>query len=176
MTIRAGDLLVAHPEMTNDFFARSVVLVTEANATGTVGFVVNRKTIADLSQNIIRNNFQWPYQDFLFEGGPLNRSALVMFHTPEWGSSNTLRITDQLAISSDQFMFEKMSGGDVPLHRRFVYGQSIWSPGQLEKEMGLPKTWLTTRCTQSIMFEYDGDEQWRRSIDHCAQTAIDSYF
>ena len=176
MTVKPGDLLIVHPEMTNDFFARSVVLLTEVGITGTVGFVTNRKTIADLSQNIIRNSFQWPYQDFLFEGGTLNRTALIMLHTQEWSSSNTLRITDQLSISSDPFMFEKMANGDVPIHRRFVYGQSIWSPGQLEKEISLPKTWLTTSSTQDIIFEYDSDEQWRRSIDHCAQTAINSYF
>lgn len=176
MVIKPGDLLIAHPEMTSDFFVRSVVLVTEANATGTVGFVINRKTIADLGQNIVKNSFEWPYQDFMFEGGPLNRTALVMIHTPEWSSSNTLRVNDQVSISSDQFMFEKMAGGDVPVYRRFVYGQSIWSPGQLEKELSLPKTWLTTHSSQDIIFEYDGDEQWRRSIDHCAQTAIDSYF
>lgn len=176
MTVKPGDLLIAHPEMHSDFFARSVVLITESLATGTVGFVLNRKTIADLSQNIIKNSFEWPYQDFMFEGGPLNRTALVMIHTPEWSSSNTLRVGSHVSISSDQFMFEKMANGDVPIYRRFVYGQSIWSPGQLEKELSLPKTWLTTNSTQDIIFEYDGDEQWRKSIDHCAQMAIDSYF
>lgn len=176
MSIKPGDLLIAHPEMQHDFFSRAVVLITESSALGVTGFVLNRKTIAELANSVSRNKLEWPYQDFMFEGGPLNRSALVMIHTPEWYSSNTLRIKSHVSISSDQFMFEKMVTGNVPIERRFVYGQSIWSPGQLEKELDQPKTWLTTSSTQSIIFEYDGEEQWRKAIDHCAQDAIDSYF
>lgn len=173
--IQPGQLLVAHPEHKQGFFARSVVLITENHAHGTVGLAINHQSEMIFADVMTSKGIHWPFEDKLYRGGPVNPTALVCVHTSEWYSSNTLQVSGDFAISSDHLMTEKMSMGNTPSQYRFVSGISGWAPGQLEHEMRRG-SWLTCWATPELVFGFTGDQQWRKSIDCCAREAVQSYF
>lgn len=173
--IQPGQLLVAHPEKMQGFFAKSVVLITENHSQGTVGIAVNRQSDMVFADIMYSKGIEWPYEDKLYRGGPVNPTALVCVHTSEWYSSNTLQVSADFAISSDNLMTEKMSMGNLPSEYRFVSGISGWAPGQLDYEQR-QGVWLTCWATPELVFGFTGDQQWRKSIDCCAKEAVQSYF
>ena len=175
--IKPGQLLVAHPDLNDRYFRRSVVLVTENTPNNTVGLVVNKPSLVSVAEAIEQNNdTEWPYDDTLYQGGPVNIKSLITIHTAEWHSSNTLNINDVVSISSDNFMMEKMATGNLPKNHRFVVGMCGWAPGQLQKEIDTGKGWLTCDSNESILFEYSGPHQWDLAINLCARYAINQYF
>lgn len=176
MSIEPGTLLVASPSIASEYFQKTVILLTERTDRGIFGYILNKKTIAEVRTAVGQHGLDWPWQDFMYEAGPVNRTAMLMIHTPEWYSSNTLRISECVSISSDKFMFEKMTNMDIPMHRKFVFGQSAWLEGQLDREIRVQKSWLTCPATHSIIWESDGEDQWHRAIDACAKIAVEQYF
>ena len=50
----------------------------------------------------------------------------------------------------------------------------------MKKQLSLPhtknKNWLTIPTTDRILFEYDGDEQWRQGLEIASQQMVDQFF
>lgn len=174
-TVKPGQIIVAHPDLGDGFFDSTVILITENHPRGTVGLAVNRTSELSMSTIAEEKGWSWPYSDALFQGGPVNRSALIMLHSADWFSSNTLSISDCVSLSSDHFMTEKMTMGNAPRRWRMCHGISGWFPGQLNAEIKQNK-WLTGWPNEDILFKYSGEDQWRRAIDLCASQAVDAFF
>lgn len=172
--ITPGTLLVAAPTIQSEYFREAIVLITERQDSGHWGYIINKKTIAEVRTAVGQHGLEWPWQDFMYEAGPVNRSAMVMLHSPEWTSSNTMTVGEYCAISSDKFMFEKMAEHNTPIHRRFLFGQSVWVDGQLDREIKVTRSWLTLPSNHAIIWD-DSPDQWNRAIEICASTAIDQY-
>lgn len=171
--IKPGTVLVAHPDLDDDFFAFSLVLISEDHSGGTLGFALNKSSRFDLREAI--DCPDWPYNDLLYNGGPVNKTALILIHSSEWYSSNTMPLNTDLSISSDTLMAEKMSMGNTPGQYRFVTGMSGWDRGQLQAEIDRSK-WLTIPATDDIVFGNDGETQWRQAVEKYAQLAVSQYF
>lgn len=174
--IKPGTMLIAHPNIEQGLFAKSVILITENHRRGTVGFILNKPSELKLSQVLERHGIDWTtVPNELFTGGPLNQSALIMIHTGEWYSQNTMSFTKNLSISSDNIMMEKVSMGNFPNKFRFVSGLSAWMPGQLDTEIK-SQTWLTFEPNEDIIFNYTGSAQWRKAVDVCASQHVAQFF
>ena len=104
-----------------------------------------------------------------------------MLHTAEWYSSNTTP-AGNYNVTSDDFMIEKMSTGNVPAAWRMVSGICGWAPGQLQAEVKghspykENKGWLTLTPSDAIIFEYDGEEQWQRALQLSSNQMVDQFF
>lgn len=173
--IKPGQLLVSSPDQQDENFRHSVVLISEHHSRGTVGFVTNRSSKIPFRSLMSDRGYDWPYDDVLYVGGPVNSSALITLHSPEWYSTNTLQIARGFAISSDEFMMEKISMGNTPQDYRFIGGMSGWAPGQLEREI-ITRKWLTIPATSDIVFQATGEVAWRHAIEKAAQLATQRYF
>lgn len=184
MTNKAGQLLIAHPTLpTANPFHKAVIYVYEHNKNGVMGLVLNRSTEFSI-QSLFRSKGHF-YNNgtlTLHQGGPVNESALVLLHTNEWHSTNTATAGPTLRVSSDSLMFEKMAMGDEPVHWRLFNGMCAWTPGQLEMELKgqFPyrpeNSWLTATANDSIVFEYNGEEQWEQAIDLSRTQMIKQFF
>lgn len=175
--IKAGKLLVAHPNLPQrSLFANSVVLITETGRNGTAGVIVNKISENSLNQLIKDRTLHLEADgSMVYIGGPVNPSALLLLHSDEWYSSNTMQVPGGYAISSDDVMFKKFQDGNTPIFWRFCLGLTGWGPGQLEKEIK-QETWLTCDPEPSIIFEHTGKSQWRRAVDLCATQAVSHFF
>ena len=175
-----GKLLVAHPRLQEKPFSRSVVLVTEDHANGSVGLILNKPTEFSLRQIMESKGYDCLADKTVYLGGPVNSSALVMIHSDNWYSSNTMVVKSGISISSDTLMIEKMAMGDFPHQWRFVCGISGWSPGQLNSEIkgtnGREPGWLVCDANEDIIHKWDGEKQWRKALELCSSEMLNQYF
>ena len=79
-----------------------------------MGLVLNDLSNHDLRKLMEHHGVEWPIDSTVYIGGPVNNGALVMLHTDEWYSSNTMSVDKTFAVSSDGFMLEKLEDGNAP--------------------------------------------------------------
>jgi putative transcriptional regulator len=171
-----GKLLVAHP-MLNDFFHRAVIFVYQDDPkNGTAGLVLNKPTRITVNEITSERGLAYGGTEHVYKGGPVNDTAVIMLHEDQWYGSNTMQIGNSgLAITSDNVMMEKLSMGNAPLAWRMCMGIAGWSPGQLSQELNSRYGWLTCDANPSIVFAKDGERQWQKALQLCANQTIDQY-
>lgn len=129
-----GKLLVAEPSILNDVsFNRSIILLSEHNDSGAVGFIINKPsefTINDLIPEIdsaIR----------VYNGGPVSKENLYFVHRLPKEIPNSVEIGDGIYWGGDfdkvQELLEKDSVNKNDI--RFFLGYSGWSKAQLDDEL-----------------------------------------
>ena len=182
---RVGKLLIANPTMPNENpFAKSVIYIHSDNSQyGTSGVILNKPSHTTVQELFFDHRATYPSSIPLVHiGGPVNKTAIVLLHTDDWQSQNTAAAGNNLLVSSDKFMFIKMSQGNEPIYWRMMIGLSCWSPGQLDMEINgqfpYNKThqWLTIDPTEDIIFGYDGEDQWNKALEHYSHQKIDQWF
>ena len=158
--MKIGKLLYAEPTLNNDInFNRSVVLLVEENKLGTVGFILNKKTmystldlVPELNQNFI-----------IYNGGPVEKDNLYFIHNIPELINNSINITETLYWGGD---FEKIISlvNDKKLKIndiKFFLGYSGWSPKQLDIEIE-SKSWIINKKTNSSqIFKKKSESLWK---------------
>lgn len=182
---RVGKLLIAHPNLpSDDWFHKTVIYIyTEREQDGTLGICLNRTS--DFTVQDLCNDKGIIYPESYSRvnlGGPVSPSSIIMFHSDDWISSNTIAAGPGYLMSSDLQMFERLSLGDQPAYWKMFSGLCAWKPNQLDLELSgkFPYTsknsWLTATANDNILFSYDGEEQWEKAVELSSQQMIDSYF
>lgn len=134
-SVKAGTLLVAEPYADDPFFGRSVVMVTQHDDTGTIGFILNKPLDCRLDE--LLDGF--PYcESSVALGGPVGHTSLNFIHS--LGNvliPNAYHVSDRLfwggsfEVLSELLRAGAIASGEV----RFFLGYSGWTPGQLEAEI-----------------------------------------
>ena len=172
----AGTLLVAHPRIDPGTpWSRAVVLITEHTELSTAGVVLNKPTSYSLREILESKGLGCQEDRIVFAGGPVNTSALMVLHSDDWYSTNTMQICRGAAVSSDNLMMHKIAEGNTPLNYRVICGLAGWQPGQLAQEIERNQ-WLTVPSTPSIIYDYDGEKQWHKAVELCSQQMMNQYF
>jgi putative transcriptional regulator len=132
----AGSLLVAHPNMLDPNFRRSVLFISAHDPQeGALGIIINRpldKQVADLVSDVPPEGLA---DVPVFLGGPVGKNQL-MFAAFEWQEGHGLKINHNVGVDEAN----KRIGADPASIRAFV-GYAGWGVGQLEAEMK-QKAWL----------------------------------
>lgn len=171
-----GKCLIARPSINDPLFKKSVVFVYEHSAVGTVGLIINKVMPGRSTHEILQSKNMNPTlaPEALYTGGPVNERAVVLLHTGEWHSNNTMMINQNFSVTSDDVMVYRYSQGDVPKGYRWCVGASIWHPTQLKNEIAA-NHWLIADLTANLIFDYTGREQWDTAVELCAKMTIDRY-
>jgi putative transcriptional regulator len=165
-------------------FSETVLMVISHNDTGTVALCLNGSSelgtedLAELGQldNTLAMNHAVHW------GGPVARESIWMLHSSEWTSSNTLEISDKVAVSSDLEMLEAIRQGETPFTFRVVNGFASWAPGQLAAELeghgpwDKRHAWLVAPSDDlETLLECPIEDLWTLATGLCAQSAVDSW-
>ncbi|AZQ44449.1 YqgE/AlgH family protein [Nonlabens ponticola] len=135
-----GKLLVAEPSIIGDeSFSRSVVLLTEFNQEGIVGFIVNKPLDYTLSELL-------PEVDCDFEvynGGPVSTDNLYFLHTVPDLIPGSHHIQDGIFWGGDFKTVSQLINDNKLDHNdiKFFLGYTGWASLQLEQELKL-KSWV----------------------------------
>jgi len=159
LKLKKGRLLISEPYLHDPFFKRSVVLLTEHNKNGSVGFILNKPV------NIKLNEALDEFPDFdtnLYLGGPVERDSLYYIHTMGNTISNSAEIFDGVYWGGN---FETVKilieNGDIdPSEMRFFMGYSGWGKQQLEGELK-KQSWIVTNASIESVMEEDPSLLWR---------------
>ena len=181
---KVGKLLIAHPCLPKgNPFRKSVIYIYEDNKNGTLGVVLNYNSSYSVRELCNQKGILFgDGTKQLHKGGPVNEQAILMLHSDEWQSQNTTEAGKNYRISSDNLMFQKISLGDCPAYYRIFAGMAGWAVGQLDMELKgqFPykpeNSWLTADANDSILFDYDGDEQWHKAVSLSSKQMINQYF
>ena len=128
-----GKLLIAEPSIIDDSFGRTVVLLTEHNENGSVGFILNKPleyTINELVPDLKCNSK-------VFNGGPVEQDNLYFIHQSPDIIPNSIEITSGIYWGGDFSALKKLINDNKiePESIRFFLGYSGWSSKQLISEM-----------------------------------------
>ncbi|MBA3272345.1 MAG: YqgE/AlgH family protein [Chthoniobacterales bacterium] len=142
----AGLLLIAHPNMLDPNFRRSVLFISSHDPSeGAMGVILNRpldKQVGDLVSD------EKPPQGLadvpVFLGGPVGKNQL-MFAAFEWEDANGLKLNHNVNVDEAHELVE-----DDPASIRAFVGHAGWSAGQLEAEMK-QKAWILQKPSRDAL-------------------------
>lgn len=129
-----GKILISEPFLQDNYFKRSIVLLTEHTSEGTVGFVLNKPVNLKVDEVII----DFPKIDALVSlGGPVSTNTLHYLHTLGDIIPNSVKVIDQIYWGGDFEIVKKLieSGNLNKENIRFFLGYSGWRANQLEDEL-----------------------------------------
>jgi putative transcriptional regulator len=177
MQISPGSLLIANPAYAHKEQKGHVVYVTESTSASTMGIVLNAETDYSMRQLLEPRGVVWPWDTPVSAGGEYNTNSLVMLHTNEWYSSNTMSVDKTFAVSSDGFMLEKLEDGNAPYWFRIFLGCKGWSPSDLEQDLrGAHAKWLLHPTPSVELIHTALFKMWTMAVEELSQDVFDSYF
>ncbi|MDD4645407.1 MAG: YqgE/AlgH family protein [Bacteroidales bacterium] len=156
-----GRVLIAEPFLQDSYFKRSVVLITEHDNKGTVGFVLNNPIEFRIDEML--KGFPL-INSIVSVGGPVHTDTIHYIHTLGHVIPECEEILDQVYWGGDiEAIKSGIKDGWIKDYQiRFFVGYSSWHPGQLEREIS-ENSWLVTGIdTLDVM--HGSDVQLWRSI------------
>lgn len=153
-----GKVLLSEPFLQDPYFRRTAILLTEHNAEGSVGFVINRPLAEDtdtLLPGLLNYNFP------LFYGGPVENNTVHFIYRNNYGIKNSIPVTNDIFWSGDIKQINEilLTNPAACNNFKFFLGYSGWAAGQLEDELTLKSWWIADAITDMV-FSDDIDEIW----------------
>jgi putative transcriptional regulator len=159
---KKGKLLVAEPSILNDSeFNRSVILLTEHNDSGTVGFILNKPSeylIKDLVPEIKSNHT-------VYIGGPVSEDNLYFVHLLPDLIPNSIEIGNNIFWGGDFEAVRKLLNNNTISKNdiRFFLGYSGWSKSQLFDELK-QTSWLIKENSYKNIFSVQPKSFWKEEL------------
>src|SRR5216117_4147259 len=142
----AGSLLVAHPNMLDPNFRRTVLFISAHDpAEGALGLIINRPLDKQVSDLVTETPPAGLADVPVFLGGPVGKNQL-MFAAFEWKKGVGLKLNHNVA-------FDEPS--DPHGHKNLLtvcafVGYAGWGAGQLESEVK-QKAWVVQNANPSLL-------------------------
>ncbi len=158
-----GRVLISEPFLPDPNFYRSVILITEHDEKGSMGYVLNQRTeytVNTLVEGLDKLNSN------AYHGGPVELDSLHYLHTyPR--IKNSIKIQDGVYWGGNfgEICEGLMSGSLQQKNFRFFVGYSGWAVGQLQTELD-EKSWMVGDLEAKYIFDHnieDGD-LWKHAI------------
>jgi len=142
----AGSLLVAHPNMVDPNFRRTVLFISAHDpAEGALGLIINRPLDKQVSDLVTETPPAGLADVPVFLGGPVGKNQL-MFAAFEWQKGQGLKLNHDIAFQETS----DVAGQNAPVAICAFVGYAGWGAGQLEAEMK-QKAWLVQKPTRSLV-------------------------
>ncbi|MCF6222681.1 MAG: YqgE/AlgH family protein [Flavobacteriaceae bacterium] len=157
-----GKLLIAEPSILGDSsFNRSVVLLTEHDENGSVGFIFNKPAPYTLSDLI-------PELDStlkVYFGGPVSEDNLYFVHNVPELIPDSIEITNGIYWGGDFEAVQSLIKDGVLSENdiRFFLGYSGWSEQQLEEELSIT-SWLVIENKFQNLFKISHNNFWKDEL------------
>src|SRR4030095_15669059 len=142
----AGSLLVAHPNMVDPNFRRTVLFVSEHEPNeGALGVIINRPLDRPVTELVAGTPPAGLADVPVFLGGPVGKDQL-MFAAFEWQKGAGLKLHHNIGFDE---------GSDAHGHRNLLtfcafVGYAGWGAGQLESEVK-QKAWVVQNANPSLL-------------------------
>lgn len=161
--IQKGNLLVSDPSLVGDMsFSRSIVIITDYNDEGAVGFILNKPTEYKLGELVPEIHSDFP----VYQGGPVEQDNLYFLHIVPELIPNSIQISDDIYWGGDfDVLTELLQSGEISTNQvRFFLGYSGWSQNQLESEVESNSWILTKNKLQKNVLNHPVEDFWKSKI------------
>lgn len=127
-SIKKGTILVARTGLNNEFFSKSVILITEYSEKGAMGFIINKPTTTPLDL-LLKN--------YLYTGGPVTDNEIFIFHNRPDIIKKNIHISGNIYWAQDyKEIKDCINKRYIDLSEVRIYkGYCGWIENQLEREI-----------------------------------------
>ena len=151
----AGRFLIASPTLEDPNFMRSVVILAEHGAEGSLGFIINRPLDMPLGDLWAECPACLADSALAGDGGPVERQKGLLVHTV-LSLEGTAPLGLGLVVGGDlNALAACWSGGPDNHGPRLFLGHSGWAPGQLDKEIA-EGAWLVRPGDPQLVVDAKG--------------------
>ena len=169
-----GQLLVAMPDMSDERFVESVILLVGHGSEGAMGLVVNHELanlrFADILDELDLGDpdavIRLPdtiRQRAVMRGGPVEKGRGFVLHSADYKSGNTYPVTPSICLTATLDILRAMAFGPAPKASLFALGCCAWSAGQLEGEIA-DNGWLTMPGSGDIVFRTPVEDRYEAAL------------
>lgn len=158
-----GSLIVSEPFMADPNFKRSVVLLTEYEDAGALGFILNQRgdfLLDDLMPELKGSDFP------VHIGGPVAMDTLHFVHSCYDKINSGLQIRNGVYWGGN-FETVKVLLSTNQLNRneiKFFVGYSGWASGQLNEEINQNAWLVTDQYSPEVIFVENEENLWREVV------------
>ncbi len=156
--------LIAMPSLADPNFTHTVTYICEHNDAGAMGIVINRPldlTVAEVLKHMeIEPSASFDAAALVYGGGPVQREHGFVLHSPVGAWSSSLRVTDEVAVTTSRDILRTIAHGEGPRRYLLALGYAGWGAGQLEAELAA-NTWLSGPADPRLLFELPVEERWK---------------
>ncbi len=157
-----GRILISEPFLQDNYFKRSIVLLTEHSENGTIGFVLNKPLNIYINEVI---------QDFpeceikISLGGPVSTNTLHYIHNLGDIIPNSINVIEDIYWGGDfdaiikLIKSKKINNNNI----RFFLGYSGWYPGQLENELA-ENAWVVAEINPREILKPMTQNKWKTTL------------
>jgi len=158
-----GRLLIAEPSILNDSsFNRTVILLSEHNDEGSIGFIINKPTSYVLNDIIPEINSDL----IIYDGGPVSKDNLYFVHNVPNLIPDSIEIANDIYWGGSFDMVTQLLNSGQ-LHEdniRFFLGYSGWGKNQLLDEVKTT-SWIVIHNTFKNIFNISHHSIWKNELE-----------
>ncbi len=157
-----GRVLISEPFLSDKYFRRSVVYLTEYSEKGSVGFVLN-KTLDMRISDVISD---FPTVDFpVTLGGPVSTNTVHYLHTLGDEIPESVHVKEGVFWGGDFQMMKALvkAGRATRENLRFFLGYSGWTENQLDGELEM-NAWLVGEIPPALVMKGGSAEFWTETL------------
>lgn len=157
-----GSVLISEPFLTDNYFRRSIVLLTEHNEEGSMGFVLNKPI--EIGINEVVEDFPETNAEISI-GGPVSTNTLHYLHTLGDIIPESVHVIGNIYWGGKFEIVERLikSGNLLKEQIRFFLGYSGWSPEQLEDEIE-ENAWVVSQINPEEIMKPMSQAFWTRTL------------
>ena len=149
-------LLLAHPQIEGEFFARSVIYLVSHNEERSFGFIINQPSdfsLGDLMGQEVPKGELTSVQI----GGPVGMDRLFFLHLSEEDDGAAAPSSDALPLCG----VSSTMPTSVPSIA--MIGYAGWGPGQLEEELR-EDVWLAALANRDVIFNHPIENRYHTAL------------
>ena len=159
---KPGAVLISEPFLPDDNFKRSVIMLTEHNEEGSLGFILNRPLGIRVHEAV--EDFP-EFEAPLFLGGPVEHNTLHFLHQLGDLIEGSVQVLENLYWGGnfEELKMGIINGDIMPDDVRFFLGYSGWGPDQLDMELA-ERSWIVTNGISKYVFGIETDNLWQEVL------------
>ena len=148
---QVGSLLISEPFNPEPSSKRSVVIISQHNTKGTIGFIINKPTPLKIGDAL--DDFP-EFDAPVYWGGPIKLDSIYYVHSIR-NLPGSKKISEGIYWGGDYEQLKVMiESGEVTTDQiKFIAGFACWVPHQLEDEILHDNWWITPADTHSALIE-----------------------
>ena len=161
----SNNFLISMPHVNDPVFKKSLIYICNHDKDGAMGLIIN-KPISSLKLNqevdsILKetNLFKIQPTPDVYFGGPVDLNMGIILHPLDYITKKTIKISNQLGVTSDSKIINDIIKGNGPSVFRFSIGYAGWSNGQLEEEFS-NGDWLMLPSKLDVIFTMPDEQKW----------------
>jgi putative transcriptional regulator len=157
-----GQFLLAMPGIGDPRFEKAVIAMCSHDEEGALGIGLGR-VVPRLGFHDLLNQLDIPSEAApnapIYFGGPVEPQRGFILHTPDWGGSDSIQVSNRWVLSATLDILRAIGEGKGPSRWVAALGYAGWGAGQLEEEMGR-HGWFVTPGSDTLLYDCDVDDRW----------------